>query len=281
MGSSVSRGAQLAAGWVIRRALPGVRARLLAHWTTGGTALSRRRRWLFEGLSRAIDREYYRPAASTARREALKALCMGEDAGVRWAKSYLARGFPDRYTPILAMFRELETYLAGGTVGRVHQVACCSGRETAYFARRFPAIAFRGSDGDADVVAFLRSTWRGVPNLEFAHVRLERTDPGEMEALRSDLVYASGGFHYLDERSLRRFLARVREVTSIILLSQPLDRAFSMEAHTRSTPRTQLSWNHPYARYLREAGWERVRWEEGVADELPWVKNVGVCAEAR
>jgi hypothetical protein len=265
---------------MIRHTLPRTRTRLLAHWTTGGTTLPPRQRWLFEGLSHAIDREYYRPATSTARREALKALCMGEASGVRWAKSYLARGFPDRYTPVLSMFRELEACLAGGAFGRVHQVACCSGRETAYFAARFPRIAFRGSDGDADVVEFLRETWRALPNLEFARVRLERTDPAEMEALRSDLLYASGGFHYLDERSLRRFLEHVRALTSVLLLSQPLDRAFVMEAHAHSRPRTQLSWNHSYAHYLREAGWVRVRWEEGVVDDLPWAKNVGVRAEA-
>jgi trans-aconitate methyltransferase len=205
---------------------------------------------------------------------------MGSASGVQWAKTYLARGFPDRYTSVLAMFRELERDLEAGGVARVHQVACCSGREIGYFARRFPAVSFRGSDGDADVVEFLRETWRELGNLSFARVRLERTDAAEMAPLASDLLYASGGLHYLDEPSLRSFLARVHGLTSRVLLSQPLDRGFSMEAHAGSMPRTQLSWNHPYARYLREAGWAQVQWEEGVVDELPWVKNVGVWARA-
>jgi trans-aconitate methyltransferase len=233
------------------------------------------------GLSRAVDREYYAPATSTARREALKARCMGAGSGVRWAKAYLARGFPDRYTPVLAMFRELERALASGPVASVHQVACCSGREIAYYARRHPRVAFRGSDGDGDVVDFLRETWRELPNLSFARVRLEREEPAETDALRSDLLYASGGFHYLDEPSLRTFLARARGLTSHLLLSQPLDRDFVLDAHAHATPRTQLSWNHPYAHYLRETGWVGVEAEEGLVEELPWVKNVAVWARAR
>jgi hypothetical protein len=232
------------------------------------------------GLSRAIDRDYYAPATSTARREALKARCMGAVSGVQWARMYLARGFPDRYTTVLAMFRELERELAAGAVRRVHQVACCSGREIAYFARRFPAVTFCGSDGDADVVDFLRATWRELPNLAFARVRLDLAEPSETAALRSDLLYASGGFHYLDERSLRSFLARARGLTGRLLLSQPLDRDYAMAAETRSRPRTQLSWNHPYAHYLREEGWTDVQWEEGLVDDLPWVKNIAVWAGA-
>ena len=260
--------------------MPRLRARLLAHWTTGGADLGPKTRWLFAGLSRAIDREYYAPSTSTARREALKARCMGSASGVQWAKTYLARGFPDRYTPVLAMFRELERQLASGAVGHVHQVACCSGREIAYFARRFPGVTFRGSDGDADVVEFLRQTWRDLPNLSFVRIRLERTDAAEMTALESDLLYASGGFHYLDEPSLRSFVERARGWTSRLLLSQPLDPACSMQTPTHATPRTQLSWNHPYAHYLREAGWAAVQWEEGLVEELPWVKNVAAWARA-
>jgi hypothetical protein len=280
IGAGASGRAQLAAGALIHRALPPLRARLLAHWTRGGADLGGLARWLFVGLSRTIDREYYAPGTSTARREALKARCMGAGSGVRWARAYLARGFPDRYTPVLAMFRELERALAAGAVGRVHQVACCSGREIAYYARRFPGVAFRGSDGDVDVVEFLRETWRDVPNLSFARVRLERADAVEREALRSDLLYASGGFHYLDEPSLRSLLGAARALTSRLLLSQPVDRSFVMDAHAGSTPRTQLSWNHPYTGYLREAGWVDVGSEEGLVEELPWVKNVGVWARA-
>jgi len=204
---------------------------------------------------------------------------MGEGSGVRWARHYLERGFPDRYTPLLGMFAQLETRLAGGSVARVHQVACCSGREVAHFAKRFPHVAFTGSDADDSIVAFLRETWRDVPNLGFSRLRLEETDGAEMESLRGDLVYASGGLHYMDPPSLQRFFRRARGLAGALLLSQPLDRGYLVAEERVSRPRRQLSWNHPYPHYLRESGWTRIGWSEGFAEELPDVKNVSAAAD--
>lgn len=269
---------QDAAGVFVRRAMPSLRADLLGAWTTGGTTLPPLRRWLFDGLSRALDREYYHPAADTARREAVKRLCMGEDAGVRWAEQYCQRGFPDRFTPVLAMFGELERLLASGAVARVHQVACCSGREIAHYARTYPHVRFVGSDVDAQVVSFCAERWRALPNLSFVRVRLDALDTAERDALAADAVYASGGLHYMDPPSLRRFFQAARTLTPHLLLSQPLDRDFVVDAQATSRPRRQLSWNHPYVPYLHEAGWRHVAWSEGVVDDLPHVKNVGVWA---
>ena len=268
------------AGALVWRALPPIRARLLEHWITGGTRLGAAGRWLFAGLSHAVDREYYGQATTTARREAIKALCMGEESGVRWAREYLKRGFPDAYTPLIAMFSELESRLASGKLRRVHQVACCSGREIAHFARRYPGVEFIGSDADPSIVDFLRDTWRDLPNLSFTVLRLESVGAGEMESLRADLVYASGGFHYLDPESLRRLLSGTRSVAGALLLSQPLARGFATDTGQASTPRGQLSWNHPYPKYLREAGWARVAWSEGASEALPHVKNISASADA-
>lgn len=271
--------AQDAAGAFVWRALPPARARLLDHWITGGTTLGPRGRWLFTGLSHALDREYYAAATSTARREAIKALCMGEDSGVRWAQQYLERGFPDPYTAVIAMFGEIESRLASGDVASVHQVACCSGREIAYFARRYPKITFVGSDADPAIVEFLRDKWRELPNLAFTLLRLEKTEDTEMESLRGDLVYASGGFHYMDPESLRRFFLHTHELAGSLLLSQPLARAYLTGTARESSPRGQLSWNHPYPHYLAETGWAHVAWSEGVTEDLAYVKNLSASAD--
>jgi SAM-dependent methyltransferase len=260
--------------------LPPLRSRLLAHWIAGGTTLGPRGRWMFTGLSHALDLEYYDPATSTARREAIKALCMGDESGVRWARQYLERGFPDRYTPLIAMFGELESRLASGLVESVHQVGCCSGREIAYFARRFPAVAFTGSDSDPEIVDFLHEHWRDLANLRFVQLRMETSDDAEMENLRADLVYASGGLHYMDPQSLLRFFIRARALSTALLLSQPLVRAYPAGDTRESTPRGQLSWNHPYPYYLKQAGWTRVEWSEGLSEELPALKNISAWAGA-
>jgi SAM-dependent methyltransferase len=233
---------------------------------------------LFTGLSHALDREYYDSATSTARREAIKGLCMGDESGVRWARQYLERGFPDRYTPLIAMFGELESRLASGLVASVHQVGCCSGREIAYFAKRFPEVAFTGSDSDPEIVDFLRTHWREVANLRFVQLRMESGDDAEMANLRADLVYASGGLHYMDPLSLQRFFSRARELSSALLLSQPLFRAYPAGEAKESSPRGQLSWNHPYPYFLQQTGWARVVWSEGLSEELPTLKNISAWA---
>jgi cyclopropane fatty-acyl-phospholipid synthase-like methyltransferase len=205
---------------------------------------------------------------------------MGEESGVRWAKLYLERGFPDRYTPLIAMFAELETRLASGRVASVHQVGCCSGREIAYFAKRFPCVAFTGSDSDPEIVDFLRGQWRELGNLRFVQLRMETSDDAEMENLRADLVYASGGLHYMDPSSLLRFFTCARALSSALLLSQPLTRPYPAGDAKESMPRGQLSWNHPYPSYLRQAGWSRVDWSEGLSEELPTLKNISAWAGA-
>jgi hypothetical protein len=269
---------------------PGLRTRLLATWTKGGTSLTPVRKRLFDALAAALDREYYAAETSTARREEIKRLCMGEYSGVAWAKAYLERGFPDRFTPVLAMFGELERRLASGVVPvsgtearkirSVHQVACCSGREIAYFAKRHPEVRFCGSDADPAVVEFLRHHWRDVPNLSFEVLRLECPDEPSFAALGSDLAYASGGLHYLDAASLRGFLGQARDLVGSLLLSQPLDASFSSDGPPLSTPRRLLSWNHAYAAYLAEAGWTGIGWRESSVAELPGVKNIGAWATA-
>ena len=66
-----------AIGWVTLHLLPGVRSRLLKSWTQGGVNLEGGMRWWFDALSESLDREYFADSTSTARREALKTLCMG------------------------------------------------------------------------------------------------------------------------------------------------------------------------------------------------------------
>ena len=266
------------AGEFIFRQASGYRAHLLSFWTEGGSSLGPLEKWLFAGLSRAIDQRYYDAAASTKDRETIKALCMARSSAVKWARHYLSLGFPDRYTPALKMFDEIESLLGDGSVKMVRQVACCSGREIAYFARRYPQITFVGSDADEALVDFLREYWKHLSNLTFDLVRLEEEHQADGAKLKCDLLYASGGFHYLDPASLRRFFLRVQPLAGHLLLSQPMNRSYDAEKERDSQPRGQLSWNHPYPAFLREAGWTGVRLIEGLVEELPRLKNVAVFA---
>ena len=273
--------AQRAAGWLILHGLPPLRNRLLTSWTQAGTDLAGMRRWLFDGLSETLDREYYAASASTGRRENLKALCMGADSGVHWARTYLGRGFPDALTSQLMMFTYLEEQLIEGRIRSVHQVACCSGREIGYYAKRYPEIDFCGSDVEPQIVEFLREHWRKVPNLRFEVLPLESTSPQDRACLEADLVFASGGLHYMDEDSLKSFFTHCREACKTLLLSQPLAAAFDPLCENESTPRIQLSWSHPYVRYLKETGWAPSRQAEMQPPGQARFKNFAVEAHAQ
>jgi hypothetical protein len=238
-------------------------------------------RWLFAGLSGALDRVYYAPGTAAVERERLKALCMADASAVQWARHYQKLGFPDAFTPKLPMFRWIEEALASGNVATVHQVACCSGRETAYFARRFPDVSFVGSDCDATLVEFLNRHWGNVENLTFVRLDLEKLSRGESALEPCDLLYASGGFHYMDADSLRGVFQGVRDRAGEIFLSQPMDRSFDPASATGSIARRQLSWNHPYPQLLRAAGWTGVEFEEGLVESLPTLKNIAARGRAR
>jgi len=250
---------------------------LAAHWTSGGTRLRGWRREWFRIASEALDQEYYAEGTGTRQREALKAVCMARASAVEWAKSYLARGFPEAQTPVIAMFEGIERALASGQIGSMHQVGCCSAREIGYYAGRYPKVEFVGSDCDESLIEFLREHWKTRENLRFEVLRME-TPPEEFAC---DLLVASGGLHYLDPAALGSFLAWARPRVQRFYLSQPLDRGFDPMGE-RSTGRGMLSWNHPYSRRLLEAGFAVVGWKPGYLPHLPQFENYsGFAAKER
>lgn len=256
---------------------------LLRHWTTGGVNLSGEDKEAFARLVQELDERYYSEGCSCEERESIKARCMGEASAVAWARQYLARGFPDATTPYLPMFEEIEKVLRSGEVKSVHQVACCSGREVAYFAKRYPEVSFCGSDCDEGLVSFLEEQWEGIPNLRFCLLRMEEGRGERDGEEKCDLLYASGGFHYMDPESLAAFFRRVRGIAGSLFLSQPMDAGYRAEKECNSLGRKMLSWNHPYPYALEKAGWSPVSWREGFVPELPGLKNfagfAGVLAE--
>jgi hypothetical protein len=129
------------------------------------------------------------------------------------------------------------------------------------------------------VISFLREHWAPVQNLQFVELHMEEnTHPADPKLL-CDVIFASGGFHYMDPDALLAFLIRARRFSSRIALSQPMDRDFNATTMAHSTPRGMLSWNHPYPKLLRAAGWTNIAWEEGYVPELPKWKNFAAWAD--
>lgn len=254
---------------------PALSRRLLAkHWTTGGVHLRGLRSRLFRLAADELDSRYYAPDTPTPERERLKSICMAGQSAIAWAEHYLSLGFPEQQTSIIAMFQGIDNALQSNQIRTAHQVACCSGREIAYYARRYPEVEFTGSDCDHDLIEFLRETWKELPNLKFELLRLESPPAG----FSYDLLYASGGLHYMDPPSLSQFLAWTVQHCGQLYLSQPMHRSYEPSKMESSTGRGMLSWNHPYPKMLQTAGWPVIGWKEGFLAEIPAFKNFSAFA---
>lgn len=268
----------LVVGLLIFKFMPQYSARLLQTWSSSGPPSSLARP-LYRSVLYRILAEYYSRNTSTQRREDLKIMAMGNDGGVTWAKQYANRGFPEENSLPPSMFGMLEERLSRGGIKNVHQVACGSGREVAYFARQHQSVKFIGSDGDPMVVEFITSLWENINNLSFSVTRLDRLNQEELESLKCDLVYASGGLQYLDEPSLKQFCKKLSLLTPRFLLAQPISADYDGKSDMHSSRRGTFSWNHPYVRYLADEGWTVVNYEFNSWDSSPWAKTISLSAE--
>lgn len=222
------------------------------------------------GLMWNLQREYF--AGSRERRRRLRDECSADGQLRAWAEEYAAKPFPTEQTWRHAGFRRLRDLLQTRGATSVHQVACSSGRELAWFAQEHPGAHFVGSDIDAGVVEFCRGRWQ-LPNLEFEVLAVDEM----REAPKADVVLSSGGLQYVDPEGLLGFFQRLGDTVRELILVEPLYVGFDPDS-ARSMPRENLSWNHPYVTLLRDTGWE-VSWQEEHGDRPPvWVKNISVIA---
>lgn len=151
-------------------------------------------------------------------------------AGVRWAENYASMPpfDPSGHRKWEVVARALET------VESIHWIGCCSGREVAYFAERYPQKRVIASDLSASIVRWCRQRYR-LPNVCFQQVDATRFDFGE------DLVVAMGVLTYMDATQITQFSGNVRRLVS----AEPVTRGY--QGRWRSY-RGRMTWNHPYRR---------------------------------
>ncbi len=185
---------------------------LLQVWNTDTSNLTLTKNFLSKSIIEFAFAKYYSKNTPYETKEEIKYLCMGGMAGVTWAESYLARGFPDASTYRTSFYKDYDAALASGKYSRVHHAACGSGREAAYYAKKYPNIDFSGSDLDESIIRFCRENWN-ISNLKFYIVKLNRLNDIEKNALRSDLIVCSGGLQYIDEFHVKKFLSAAKFFT--------------------------------------------------------------------
>ena len=251
----------------------------LQKWSSDMVGNSRLQKFFHNIIVHFVLAKYYSKNTSSKEREVLKYMCMGSDSGVIWAENYAKRGFPNEKTKMESFWGLLDNKLSDNTILHVHQVACGSGREVAYYAKKYPKIKFIGSDIDESVVTFCKGKWGYISNLTFQVVRLDRLNEKEKKILKCDLIYASGGLQYLDEANLIRFFKIINGLSKQIIFAQPLAIDFLMDKHKHSKKRGNFSWNHPYTSILRQAGWQNITYSVSFVEKDYWAKTVDISAE--
>jgi hypothetical protein len=174
---------------------------------------------------------------SSVRRSVLRSVLNG-NAGSNWAEYYqhaTTIDFSQRKYQLLTAVLHREC-------GRVQWIGCCSGREVAYFAQRFPSLTFIGSDLSERVVAMCRATY-DLPNLSFRSVDAVQADFGP------DLVVALGVLVYMDAEEIRQFAARRPR----LFAAEPVRTGYD---GTRTAYWGRMAWNHPYRQLFPSAAYE-------------------------
>ena len=270
-------------GIVFFRFFSNMRDNFLQYWSNREGLNGPVRKFIFAALLERLFREYHAPKTPSARREELKRMCISDEAGIKWADYYASLGFQpqDPGEAYITMWRWIEELLKSGEIKNAHQVACSSGREIAYFAKRYPAIEFIGSDLDDKIVNGCRQRWAGIANLKFEVLNLGLLTEEAAKAFFADMVFASAGLTYLDELVLKEFLREIFTLTERLLLAEPLSLDFFIDKHSHSAPRGNFSWNHPYSLYMKESGWFDIEYKIDWKEENYWAKTVSIKGRAR
>jgi len=251
----------------------------LQHWSLPKKDFSWLQKFLFDKLHTFVLLKYYSKNTTSKEREDLKYMCMGQSSGMNWVKDYARTAFPNSDTDKVDFFKLLNNKLSGNTIMHAHQVACGSGREIAYYAKKYPKIKFIGSDIDKEVISFCSEKWKDIPNLTFEIIRLDRLNENEIKLLHCDLIFASGGLQYLDELHLTQFLKIINGPCKYIMFTQPLSIDFLMDRHNNSSRRGNFSWNHPYTKILTKADWQNISYSVNFIEEDFLSKIVNFSAE--
>jgi hypothetical protein len=211
-------------------------------------------------------RTIYLAEADPETRESLKDICMTGKSGVAWAAEYdgrpLDRGqryFELSFEEANPHFCALENLLEQARPGHlVVQVGCSSGREMAYFAGKFPLIAFLGTDIDRDIIARATQIHK-LDNLRFEVMRAHEI-PQLISRSGTVTIFSSGSLQYVQPEHLEKmFQGLARRGAADIVLLEPtsvLGRTFRGHPYTRW--RGNFSFSHEYELFAKESGFETI-----------------------
>lgn len=227
---------------------------------------------LFDDMFAQWMSDVYLAEPDPDRREALKAICMGGASGTAWADHYEATPIDrnchigelsfDDAVPLYPALDRLLSDAAPDTL--VVQIGTSSGRDIAYFARRYPQMQFLGTDIDT-AIAERATRIHPLPNLRFslarAHTLLNDTEIPNRPRL---VVMSNGSLQYVQPEHIPVFFKRLHARGNVaVILVEPAARQTGREPDQigGSTWRGQFSYSHDYRAYAQRAGFATLAWD--------------------
>ncbi len=205
------------------------------------------------------------------KREELKALAMGGNSGKKWAECYDTRplDFNSKtghltFREVQPLFDEVEDICKNSRTDLVViQVGSSSGRETAYFASKYPEFEFIGTDIYQEVIAY-SSQSHNLPNLSF--VLLSAKDISKLIFKfkeKNILIYASGSLQYVQPEHLKYFFEGLNNHNKLeIVISEPGNESKGKpDELNMSIWRGNFSYTHDYKYYAEKSGIETAKCE--------------------
>lgn len=214
---------------------------------------------LFDGVFSCWINNVYIKETDPDVRERLKDVCMGGENGAAWAASYDDREVIDdsHYGDIGFYEANPQLDATEDTLRRAPedtvfvQIGCSSGRETDYFAKKFPALTFIGTDIDETIVGRAAANHVG-DNLSYRVARAH-TVFDVVDGSGPVVLFSSGSLQYAQPEHLKEMFGKIKQrgKTTLILL-EPWSKLGESMATGHSRWRGNFSFSHDYESYANE-----------------------------
>lgn len=229
-------------------------------------------KFLYPGLFSAWIRLEYLKEANPYEREKLKSIAMGGVSGRNWAERHnkipldfnVKIGNLD-FHKACPLFEQVENICKDANMHTVVvQIGSCSGRETAYFAKKFPEITFIGTDIYEEIVSYSRQ-FHNFSNLSFQLCSADNTIENILRKWegKNIIIFSHGSLQYVQPEFLIIFFKSLTSYhgLKIILLEPAKESAGNPDGIRKSIWKGNFSYTHDYKYYAETAGLETKRCE--------------------
>jgi len=181
-------------------------------------------------------------------REEMKKLCSDGESCEKWF--YIYKNRPLDLDIIL--YKDLEKRLREESNFIVVQLGSCSGREVAYFAKRFPEHEFIGIELYQPFIDLSNAEYN-LPNLSFELMpAVNISILMEKYKDKKFIFFSSGSMEYIQPEHIRGIFTDIKNYGAEIFLYEPIVKKAIDEI--KSTYRGNFSFNHNYKYFAEYSG---------------------------